>query len=45
MRGFGIGFALLDLVLLGLGGEALPKHPDATYSVPATQADLVTPSS
>jgi arylsulfatase A-like enzyme len=23
----------------------LPKHPDATYSVPATRADLVTPSS
>ena len=25
--------------------EGLPKHPDATYSVPATRADLVTPSS
>jgi arylsulfatase A-like enzyme len=25
--------------------EALPKHPDATYSVPATKADMVTPSS
>ena len=25
--------------------EALPKHPDATYSVPATKADLLTPSS
>ncbi len=25
--------------------ESLPKHPDATYSVPATKADLVTPSS
>jgi len=25
--------------------EALPKHPDATYSVPAAKADLVTPSS
>jgi len=25
--------------------EALPKHQDATYSVPATKADLVTPSS
>jgi len=25
--------------------DALPKHPDATYSVPATRADLVTPSS
>jgi arylsulfatase A-like enzyme len=25
--------------------EALPKHPDATYSVPATKADLVTPAS
>ncbi|MEK6243475.1 MAG: sulfatase-like hydrolase/transferase [Pseudomonadota bacterium] len=25
--------------------EALPTHPDATYSVPATRADLVTPSS
>ena len=24
---------------------ALPQHPDATYSVPATKADLVTPSS
>ena len=24
---------------------ALPKHPDATYSVPATKADLLTPSS
>jgi arylsulfatase A-like enzyme len=24
---------------------ALPKHPDASYSVPATKADLVTPSS
>jgi arylsulfatase A-like enzyme len=24
---------------------ALPKHPDACYSVPATKADLVTPSS
>jgi hypothetical protein len=23
----------------------LPKHPDATYSVPATRADLATPSS
>jgi hypothetical protein len=25
--------------------DALPKHPDATYSVPATKADLLTPSS
>jgi arylsulfatase A-like enzyme len=25
--------------------EALPKHPDASYSVPATAADLATPSS
>jgi hypothetical protein len=25
--------------------EALPKHADMTYSVPATKADLVTPSS
>ena len=25
--------------------ESLPQHPDATYSVPATKADLVTPSS
>jgi arylsulfatase A-like enzyme len=25
--------------------ESLPKHPDAVYSVPATKADLVTPSS
>jgi len=25
--------------------SALPTHPDATYSVPATKADLVTPSS
>ena len=25
--------------------EALPKHPDATYSVPATRADLATPAS
>jgi hypothetical protein len=25
--------------------EALPKHFDATYSVPATKADLLTPSS
>ncbi len=25
--------------------DALPKHPDAVYSVPATKADLVTPSS
>src|SRR5437867_2643677 len=25
--------------------EALPKHPDAAYSVPATKADLLTPSS
>ena len=25
--------------------SALPAHPDATYSVPATKADLVTPSS
>jgi arylsulfatase A-like enzyme len=25
--------------------DALPKHPDATYSVPATRADLATPSS
>ena len=25
--------------------ETLPRHPDATYSVPATPADLVTPSS
>jgi hypothetical protein len=24
---------------------ALPTHPDAAYSVPATKADLVTPSS
>ena len=24
--------------------EALPKHPDATYSVPATKADLAQPS-
>ena len=25
--------------------DSLPKHPDATYSVPATKADLATPSS
>ena len=25
--------------------ETLPKHPDACYSVPATKADMVTPSS
>ena len=25
--------------------ESLPKHPDASYSVPAAKADLVTPSS
>ena len=25
--------------------ETVPTHPDATYSVPATKADLVTPSS
>ena len=25
--------------------EALPKHPDATYAVPATKADMATPSS
>jgi len=25
--------------------DALPKHPDASYSVPATRADLATPSS
>jgi arylsulfatase A-like enzyme len=25
--------------------EALPTHADMTYSVPATKADLVTPSS
>ncbi len=25
--------------------ESLPKHPDAVYSVPATKADMVTPSS
>ena len=25
--------------------ESLPKHPDATYAVPATRADLVMPSS
>ncbi len=25
--------------------DALPKHPDATYTVPATRADMVTPSS
>jgi arylsulfatase A-like enzyme len=25
--------------------QALPEHPDATYSVPATKADLLTPSS
>jgi len=25
--------------------DALPKHPDATYAVPATKADMVTPSS
>ena len=25
--------------------DALPKHPDATYSVPASKADLATPSS
>ena len=25
--------------------EALPKHPDATYSMVATKADIVTPSS
>ena len=25
--------------------ETLPKHPDATYSVPATKADMATPSS
>jgi len=24
--------------------EALPKHPDASYSVPATRADLAQPS-
>jgi hypothetical protein len=24
--------------------EALPKHPDATYSVPATKADLAQPA-
>jgi len=23
----------------------IPKHPDATYSIPATKADLVTPAS
>ncbi len=25
--------------------DALPEHPDATYSVPATKSDLLTPSS
>src|SRR5437899_7710301 len=25
--------------------ETLPKHPEATYSVPATKSDLFTPSS
>jgi hypothetical protein len=25
--------------------ESLPRHPDASYSVPATKADMVTPSS
>jgi len=25
--------------------ESIPKHPDATYSIPATKADMVTPSS
>ena len=25
--------------------ESLPRHPDASYAVPATKADLVTPSS
>ena len=25
--------------------DALPKHPDAVYSVPAAKADVVTPSS
>ena len=25
--------------------ESLPKHPDASYSVPATRADLAQPSS
>jgi len=25
--------------------DSLPKHPDAVYSVPATRADMVTPSS
>ena len=25
--------------------DALPKHPDASYSVPASKADLATPSS
>ncbi|MEQ1854452.1 MAG: hypothetical protein ABMA01_23015, partial [Chthoniobacteraceae bacterium] len=25
--------------------DALPKHPDAVYSVPASKADMVTPSS
>jgi arylsulfatase A-like enzyme len=25
--------------------DSLPKHPDATYSVPATKADMATPSS
>ena len=25
--------------------ESLPRHPDATYSVPATKADMVTPAS
>ena len=25
--------------------DSLPKHPDATYSVPATRADMATPSS
>jgi arylsulfatase A-like enzyme len=25
--------------------DALPKHPDSVYSVPATKADMVTPSS
>ena len=25
--------------------ETIPKHPDATYSIPATKADMVTPAS
>ena len=25
--------------------DALPKHPDAVFSVPATKADMVAPSS